>query len=163
MPLTDAQNDSLKEQLESLHGNCLYSAQAYFEAAKRAELWGRLMVFLPACISAISGFMVSVGPKSFWGALAAVAGSIAATASFLGTTKKATDFLSSARSYTILRHKVKLELRFLSADSEVSFQEARSRVEQLNNEYTQVVANDVPVPNRSFNVASNRIDQGMAS
>ena len=163
MTLTDSQHDSLKEQLESLHGSCLYSAQAYFEAAKRAELWGRLMTFLPACVSAISGFMASVGPKSFWGAVAAVAGSIAATASFLGATKKATDFLNSARSYTILRHKVKLELRFLSADSGVSFQEARVRVEKLNNEYTQIVASDVPVPNRSFNIASDRIEQGMAS
>ncbi|MEV5457684.1 SLATT domain-containing protein [Streptomyces cellulosae] len=165
MALTDSQHDSLKEQLESLHGSCLYSAQAYFEAAKRAELWGRLMVFLPACVSAVSGFMASVGSgsKSFWGAVAAIAGSIAATASFLGATKKATDFLSSARSYTILRHKVKLELRFLSADAGVSFQETRGRVEELNNEYTQIVASDVPVPNRSFNAASNRIRQGMAS
>ncbi|MER5480008.1 hypothetical protein ABT026_24015 [Streptomyces sp. NPDC002734] len=163
MALTDAQHDSLKEQLDSLHGSCLYSAQAYFEAAKRAELWGRLMVFLPACLSAVSGFMTSIGPKPFWGAMAAVAGSVAATASFLGTTKKATDFLNSARSYTILRHKVKLELRFLSADPSISFQDARGRVEQLNNEYTQIVAGDAPVPNRSFNVASNRIEQGMAS
>ncbi|MFJ3022507.1 SLATT domain-containing protein [Streptomyces tendae] len=163
MTLTDAQNDSLREQLESLHGNCLYSAQAYFEAAKRAELWGRLMVFLPACVSAVSGFMTYIGPKPFWGAVAAVAGSIAATASFLGAAKKATDFLNSARSYTILRHKVRLELQFLSVDSDVSFQEIRARVEQLNNEYTQIVSGDVPVPNRSFDLASKRIERGMAS
>ncbi|MFJ4633175.1 hypothetical protein [Streptomyces sp. NPDC088847] len=163
MSLTDAQNDALKEQLESLHENSLYSAQTYFEAAKRAELWGRLMVFLPACISALSGFMTSVGSKSFWGALAAVAGSVAATASFLGATKKAADFLSSARSYTILRHKTKLELRLLAVDTSASFQEMRSRVEQLNNEYMQIVASDIPAPNRSFGIASRRIDQGAAS
>ncbi|MEU3720478.1 SLATT domain-containing protein [Streptomyces californicus] len=163
MPLTEVQSNSLGEQLESLHGNCLYSAQAYFEAAKRAELWGRLMIFLPACVSAVSGFMSYIGPKPFWGALAAIAGSVAATASFIGATKKATDFLNSARSYTVLRHKVKLELRFLLADSGVSFEEARGRVEKLNNDYTQIVASDIPVPNRSFNVASKRIEQGAAS
>ncbi|QOV35253.1 hypothetical protein IM697_35070 [Streptomyces ferrugineus] len=163
MPLTDAQHESLKEQLQSMHGNCLYSAQTYFEASKRAELWGRLMVFLPACVSAVSGFMTSIGPRSFWSALAAVAGSVAATASFLGATKKAADFLSSARSYTILRHKIKLEMQFLSLDPDVTFDEARSRVELLNTEYTQIISSDIPSPNRSFSVASKRIEEGMAS
>lgn len=163
MSLTDAQRDSLEEQLKSMHENCLYSAQAYFEASKRADLWGRLMVFVPACLSAVSGFMTSFGSRPLWGALSAVAGAVAATAAFLGTTKKAADFLSSARAYTILRHKINLELRFLSVDAELNFQDARSRVEDLNIEYTQIVSADAPVPNRSFSVASRRIDQGAAS
>ncbi|MEU5246042.1 hypothetical protein AB0G81_18315 [Streptomyces asoensis] len=161
MSLTDSQFEALKNQLESMHGNCLYSAQAYFEASKRAELWGRLMVFMPACISAISGFMSSLGDRAFWGGIAAVAGAVAATASFLGATKKASDFLTSARAYTILRHKVKLELQFLSAEAD--YGEVRRRVEELNAEYTQIVAIDIPVPNRSFGVASRRIEQGAAS
>ncbi|MFF3936025.1 SLATT domain-containing protein [Streptomyces phaeofaciens] len=161
MSLTDSQFEALKNQLESMHGNCLYSAQAYFEASKRAELWGRLMVFMPACVSAISGFMSSLGDRAFWGGISAVSGAVAATASFLGATKKASDFLTSARSYTILRHKVKLELQFLSAEADYS--ETRRRVEELNSEYTQIAATDIPVPNRSFGVASRRIEQGAAS
>ncbi|MEV7153209.1 SLATT domain-containing protein [Streptomyces misionensis] len=161
MSLTDAQIDAVKRQLESIHENCLYSAQAYFEAAKRAELWGRLMVFIPACASAVSGFMAAFGNRTFWGGIAAVAGAVAATASFLGTTKKSSDFLGSARSYTVLRHKVKLELQFLSAEADAA--EMRRRVEDLNNEYTQIVSTDVPVPNRSFDLASRRIEEGAAS
>lgn len=161
MSLTDSQFNALKTQLELMHENCLYSAQAYFEASKRAELWGRLMVFIPACVSAVSGFMSSFGNRAFWGGIAAVAGAVAATASFLGATKKASDFLISARAYTILRHKVKLEIQFLSQDAD--YGEIRRRVEELNTEYTQIVASDVPVPNRSFNLASRRIEEGAAS
>ncbi|WP_165438939.1 SLATT domain-containing protein [Streptomyces sp. SCA2-2] len=161
MSLTEAQIDAAKGQLESIHQSCLYSAQAYFEAAKRAELWGRLMVFVPACVSAVSGFMSSFGHRPLWGGVAAVAGAVAATASFLGATKKSTDFLASARSYTVLRHKVKLELQFLSHQGD--YADLRRRVEELNNEYTQIVSSDIPVPNRSFDLASRRIDEGAAS
>ncbi|MEU7239023.1 SLATT domain-containing protein [Streptomyces sparsogenes] len=161
MSLSDAEYGALSQQLQSMHENCLYSAQSYFEAAKGAELWGRLMVFMPACVSAISGFMTSIGSHEFWGALAAVAGAVAATASFLGATKKASDFLNSARSYTVLRHKIKLELQFLSTD--MQFSSVRDRVEALNAEYMQIVSTDIPVPNRSFSIASRRIDEGAAS
>ncbi|MFF5935993.1 hypothetical protein [Streptomyces sp. NPDC012508] len=119
------------------------------------------MIFIPACLSAVSGFMAAFGDKAFWGGMAAVSGAVAATASFLGGTKKAADFLISARAYTILRHRVKLELQLLSADAD--YAEVRQCVEDLNREYTQIVASDIPVPNRSFTVASRRIDAGAAS
>ncbi|MEU9045834.1 MULTISPECIES: hypothetical protein [unclassified Kitasatospora] len=160
-PPTQAQSDSIISQLEEMHQNCLYSAQAYFEASKRAELWGRLMTFLPACTSAISGFISAMASHPEWGALSAVSGAVAATASFLGGTKKATDFLSSARSYTTLRHKIKLELRLVSA--EIDLPGALDRLQKLNSEYLQIVSTDSPVPNRSFEFARRRIQQGRAS
>ncbi|MFC9054125.1 hypothetical protein [Streptomyces anthocyanicus] len=141
--------------------NCLYSAQAYFEAAKRAELWGRLMMFIPACTAAVSGFMSALNQNVAWSALSAVSGAVAATASFLGTTKKAADFESSARSYTALRHKIRLELGLLSAESE--WGQVQELLRSLNSAYTQIVSTDIPVPNRSFNIARERIRQGLAS
>ncbi|TYC71364.1 SLATT domain-containing protein [Streptomyces sp. CB01881] len=159
--LTQDQCDSLRAQLEEMHENCLYSAQAYFEAAKRAERWGRLMIFIPACASAISGFMTALASRPIWGAVSAVSGAVAATASFLGGTKKSADFLSSARSYTILRHKVKLELQMLSPDAGIDI--IRDSIRSLNAEYLQIVSTDTPVPNRSFELARRRIQQGRAS
>ncbi|MFF8432682.1 MULTISPECIES: hypothetical protein [Streptomyces] len=151
----------MKGEYSRIQENCLYSAQAYFEAAKRAEFWGRLMVFLPACVAALSGFMSAMNKTPTWGAVSAVAGAVAATASFLGTTKKAADFQSSARSYTALRHNVHVEMALLSTDRD--WAEAQSTLRSLNSSYVQIVSTDIPVPNRAFGVARNRIQQGMAS
>ncbi|MFJ4838003.1 hypothetical protein [Streptomyces sp. NPDC088746] len=161
MSISDAQLQQVKEELQRIQGNCLYNAQAYFEAAKSAELWGRLMVFLPASVTAITGVLVAVGAGKEFGALAAVAGAVAATASFLGNTKKAADFLASARSYTALRHKVHSELSFLRP--EVDFDSARERAREFNHEYIRIAATDIPVPNKKFTKASKRIEQGAAT
>lgn len=155
------QFEAIKSEYGRIQENCLYSAQAYFEAAKRAEVWGRLMVFIPACISALSGFMSAMNKTSTWGAVSAVAGAIAATASFLGATKKAADFQSSARSYTSLRHVVHMEMALLSTAQD--WDEAQSTLRSLNSSYVQIVSTDVPMPNRAFGVARKRIQQGMAS
>ncbi|MFD9104104.1 hypothetical protein ACFVZN_23835 [Streptomyces virginiae] len=159
--MNQEQLDSVRGEMERLAEGCLYSAQAYFEAAKRAEIWGRLMVFMPACASALAGFMSAVNKGLIWGAISAVSGAVAATASFLGTTKKAADFQSSARSYTALRHRLRLEIGMLSL--ECDFMQAQAVLRELSSSYVQIVATDVPVPNRSFNVARERIHQGLAS
>lgn len=159
--LNDEQFEAIKNEFERIQENCLYSAQAYFEAAKRAEFWGRLMVFVPACVSALSGFMSAMNKTPTWGAVSAVAGAVAATASFLGATKKAADFQSSARSYTSLRHNVHVEIALLSTARD--WIDAQSTLRSLNSSYVQIVSTDVPMPNRAFNVARKRIQQGMAS
>jgi hypothetical protein len=159
--LNDEQFSSVKAELERIREHCLYSAQAYFEAAKRAEFWGRLMVFIPACVSALAGFMSALTKAPGWGGVSAIAGAVAATASFLGATKKAADFQSSARSYTALRHRVQLELGLISTDD--LWDKAQETLRSLSETYVQIVATDIPVPNRSFNVARNRIREGLAS
>jgi hypothetical protein len=159
--MNDTQLQQVQGELERIQSNCLYNAQAYFEAAKSAELWGRLMVFLPACVTAISGVLVAVGAGKEFGALSAAAGAIAATASFLGNTKKATDFLASARSYTALRHKLHSELSFLGPEGD--FASAQERAREFNDEYIRVAAADIPVPNKKFAKASKRIEQGAAA
>ncbi|WP_345962795.1 SLATT domain-containing protein [Streptomyces sp. BRB040] len=159
--MNDEQYNSIKGELERICENCLYSAQAYFEAAKSADFWGRLMVFIPACISALAGFMSALNKTPTWGALSAVAGAVAATASFLGATKKAADFQSSARSYTALRHRVQLQLGLLAKED--AWEEARETLRSANDAYVQIVTTDMPVTNRAFNIARKRIQQGMAS
>ncbi|MFG2790003.1 SLATT domain-containing protein [Streptomyces sp. NPDC048419] len=159
--MNDEQYDSIKSELEQIRENCLYSAQAYFEAAKSAEFWGRFVVFIPACASAISGFMSALNKTPTWGAISAVTGAVAATASFLGATKKAADFQSSARSYTALRQKVRLQLGLLAKDD--AWEEARDLLNSVNDAYIQIVSTDTPVPNRAFLIARKRIQQGLAS
>ena len=159
--MNDEQYDSIKGELQRLHENCLYSAQAYFEAAKSAEFWGRVMVFIPACVSAISGFMSALNKTPTWGAVSAVAGAVAATASFLGSTRKSVDFQSSARSYTALRNRIQLQLGLLMKDD--TWDEARETLRSMNDAYVQIVTADIPVPNRAFDVARKRIQQGMVS
>ncbi|WP_189274574.1 SLATT domain-containing protein [Kitasatospora griseola] len=159
--MTQEQTDLLKAQLQEMHENCLYSAQAYFEASKRSERWGRLMIFLPACASATAGFMSALASRPIWGAVSAVAGAVAATASFLGGAKKSVDFLGSARAYTVLRHKIKLELQLISQVEEMD--RIMEKVRILNDEYLQIVSTDSPVPNRSFELARKRIQRGRAS
>ncbi|MGF1339558.1 hypothetical protein ACQSMD_05450 [Streptomyces flavovirens] len=159
--MSDVQLQQVQEELKRIQSNCLYNAQAYFEAAKSAELWGRLMVFLPASVTAVTGLLVAVGAGKEFGALAAVAGAVAATASFLGSTKKATDFLASARSYTALRHKVHSELSFLRP--EVDFVMVQERAREFNEEYIRIAATDIPVPNNKFAKASKRIERGAAA
>ncbi|WP_318202546.1 hypothetical protein [Streptomyces sp. SCL15-4] len=85
----------------------------------------------------------------------------AATAPFLGSTKKAADFQSSARSYTALRHKYQVEIGLLSKD--IDWNEAQGLLRSLNSAYEQITATDVPVPNRAFALARKRIQQGLAS
>ncbi|MEU1707538.1 hypothetical protein ABZ478_19280 [Streptomyces sp. NPDC005706] len=154
------QIDTVRAELERIKGNCLYTAQGYFEAAKNAELWGRLMVFVPACITAIAGLLDAIGIKGPFSAVAAVAGSVAATASFLGSQKNAADYLASARAYTALKHRVESELSLLAPDADPADLSARAR--ELNADYIRITANDIPLPNRFFDQASKRIEQGAA-
>ncbi|MEE1837450.1 hypothetical protein [Streptomyces sp. SP17KL33] len=155
MAITDAELDRIKKELERLQENCLYSAQGYFEAAKSSELWGRLMVFIPACVTATAGFFTAVGGGRSFGAFSAVGGAVAATASFLGSSKKSTDFLASAHSYTALRNKLHLEINLLSSESDYSAMEVKVR--EFNTEYVRISTTDVPMPNRFFEKARARI------
>lgn len=93
MSTSDTPYESIKTELARIQSNCLYTAQGCFEAAKSAEKWGRLVVFIPACVTAICSLLVAVkvGPAVFVSGLGAVSGAVAATAAFLGSPKTAAD------------------------------------------------------------------------
>ncbi|MFE9836343.1 SLATT domain-containing protein [Streptomyces sp. NPDC005551] len=162
MSTSDTQFESIKTELKRIQSNCLYTAQGYFEAAKSAEKWGRLMVFIPACVTAISGFLVAVkvGPGVFFSGLGAVAGAIAATAAFLGSPKKAADHLASARAYTALKHRVDTEISLMTEASDLAALEARTR--ELSTDYVRITSADTPMANRFYEMARQRIQQGSA-
>ncbi|MDH6119328.1 hypothetical protein [Kitasatospora sp. GAS204B] len=148
------------DALKRLEIDALYSAQAYFEAAKSADFWGRFIVFFPAIISAASGIATAIFSIKFGGALSATSGAVAATASFIGSGKLAASYRESARQYTALRHNARLEASIgLSRAAEELEQVVRS----LNKVRESIVAKDEPVPNRLFRRASRRIGAGITS
>lgn len=162
MSVSDTELEILRSELERIKENCLYTAQGYFEAAKSAELWGRLMVFIPACVTAISALVIATGNTGpLLSSISAVSGAVAATASFIGSSKTAADYLASARAYTALRHEVQSKLTLLSSESD--YEAALKATRELNKDYIRITATDMPMPNRFFAKASKRIAQGAAS
>lgn len=162
MSTSDTPFASIKTELTRIQSNCLYTAQGYFEAAKSAEKWGRLMVFIPACVTAICSLLVAVkvGPEVFFSGLGAVSGAIAATAAFLGSPKTAADHLASARAYTALKHRADTEISLMTEASDLAVLEVRTR--ELSADYVRITSTDTPMANRFYERAQQRIQQGAA-
>ena len=148
-------------QLEKLNEDASYSAQAYFEAAKSAEIWARAIIFVPAVLAAIAALIVALGGAKEFGAVGAVAGAVAATASFLGTDRKASSFKDSGRQFTRLRHRASMELD-LSARIDTE-ERLDTVVRALRKEYEDVISVSEPVPGRAFRKAQKRIGDGVLS
>ncbi|MFG2343684.1 SLATT domain-containing protein [Streptomyces phaeochromogenes] len=163
MSTSDTPFESIKAELARIRSNCLYTAQGYFEAAKSAEKWGRLMVFIPACVTAICSLLVAVkvGPEIFFSGLGAVSGAIAATAAFLGSPKTAADHLASARAYTALKHRADIEISLMTEASDLAVLEVRTR--ELGADYVHITSTDTPMANKFYERAQERIQQGGAA
>ncbi|WP_143022312.1 SLATT domain-containing protein [Nonomuraea maritima] len=161
MPLDASIVEPYVRELEELYVDSTYSAMTYFEAAKSAELLGKVLVFVPALISSMSGLLVALGQTGRWGAVSALAGAVAATAAFLGSDRKAPSFKDSARQFTVLRHRAKMESNFaLSRSSTVDLE---AIVRELRGEYENIVSKSEPTPNRVFVRAQKRISSGATS
>ncbi|MGV9565387.1 SLATT domain-containing protein [Streptomyces sp. NPDC003480] len=162
MSTSDTPFENIKTELTRIRSNCLYTAQGYFEAAKSAERWGRLMVFIPACMTAACSLLVAikVGPEVFFSGLGAVSGAIAATAAFLGSPKTAADHLASARAYTALKHRAETEISLMTEASDLAVLEVRTR--ELSADYVRITSTDTPMANKFYERALQRIQQGAA-
>lgn len=159
MAITADESSPYILQLKKLNEDASYSAQAYFEAAKNAEFWGRSIVFLPAVLGAVAGIIVALGGVKEFGAVGAVAGAVAATAAFLGTDRKASSFKDSARQFTRLRHRASLELD-LSARIP-SEDQLDGIVRTLRKEYEDIIGGGESIPDRAFQKAQKRIGGGV--
>lgn len=156
MALSDEEIAPYAKELDRLHESSLYSAQAYFEAAKFSEAIGRLFVFLPALVSAVAGTIIATGGDKTWGVASAVSGAVAATASFLGSERKSASYKTSARRYTGLRHRLTFEASILS--NRDTLPEVEEVTRSLTAEYQDIVAADDPVPNFLYEKARKRIN-----
>ena len=159
MALSEEEIAPYVKELERLQGNSLYSAQAYFEAAKFSETVGRLFVFLPALVSAVAGTIIATGGTKAWGVASAVSGAVAATASYLGSERKSTSYRTSARRYTGLRHRLTFESSILG--NKDTLPEVEEVTRSLTAEYQEIVAADDPVPNSLYEKARKRINENI--
>ncbi|MEU5879457.1 SLATT domain-containing protein [Spirillospora sp. NPDC047279] len=149
------------DELGKLCEDSSYSAQAYFEAAKSAEFWDKIIVFVPSLVAAVAALLVAVGEPRAWAALGAVSGAVAATASFVGTGKRAASYKETGRRFTKLRHDAALELSLVlkrSGDSELE-----RKVRSLRKEYAEIVSSSDLVSNRLFKRAAKRVKAGVLS
>jgi hypothetical protein len=158
MTLTENEIKPYRAVLDNLNDHAKYNAQTYFEAAKRAELWGKTIVLVPALVAGVSGVLVALGVGKEWGVASAIAGVIAATASFLGAERKAPSYRESARRYTQLKHKVQL-VQALALQCE-SIEELGGKSNELQEEYLGIVGRDEPVSNKFYETASKRVEAG---
>lgn len=154
----DKDLDPYRLALDNIYENSTYSAQGYFEATKSAEFWGKVIVFVPAMVSAIAGILVALDYSKSWGAVSAAAGLVAATGSFLGSERKAPSFKESARSYTQLRHEVGTT-RTLASEKPSS--DLAAAIEKYEERYCKIVSRDEPIPNRLFKKANRRIKSNL--
>jgi hypothetical protein len=145
-------------ELERLYIDCTFSAQVHFEAAKSAEFYGKLLVFLPAVIAATASLMVALGQDRSLGAVGAVAAAVAATATLLGPERKAPSYRNSARTYTKLRHEVRMERELLGRDT--ALDQAEQRLRTLRDTYAGALDTDEPTPNRLYRRVEKRIGRG---
>ncbi|WP_156096252.1 SLATT domain-containing protein [Amycolatopsis jejuensis] len=146
-------------QMRKIYEDASYSSQAYFEAVKYAEMWGRAIVFVPAILGAIAGILVALNYPKEWGSVGAVAGTVAATASFLGTNRNSASFKVSAREFTKIRHKAALEISLASRQStEIDLD---NTLRSLRSSYDTIVETCEPVPSRPFAKAQKRIQKGV--
>ncbi|WP_143034523.1 MULTISPECIES: hypothetical protein [unclassified Streptomyces] len=159
MALSEEETAPYSKELERLQGNSLYSAQAYFEAAKFSEAVGRLFVFLPALVSAVAGTVIATGGSKAWGVASAVSGAVAATASYLGSERKGASYKNSARRYTGLRHRLTFESSILGSMDSIAEVEQVTR--SLAAEYQEIVGADDPVPNFLYEKARKRINESI--
>lgn len=146
-------------ELRKIYEDASYSAQAYFEAAKRADFWGRAIVSIPALLGAAAGVVVALGGAKEWGSVGAVAGVVAATASLLGSNQNSDSFKQSARAFTQIRHRAGTEIALAARkDSEGELGDV---LRSIREEYGSVVAGSEPVPGRAFKKAQRRIGAGV--
>lgn len=153
--------DPYVSEMDKLYEDATYSAQSYFEAAKSAEFWGKAIIFIPAIASAVAALLVALDMPKQWGSVGAIAGAVAATASFLGSDKRATAYKETGRRFTELRHEVRLERSLVSRrQNEV---EIEDKLRSLRREYGAIVVTSELVGNRFFARAKQRIEGGALS
>lgn len=154
---TTERMEAISKELDRLYEDSTYSSETFFAAAKGAEFYGKLLVLLPTLCAGLSSLAVALGAPPQLGAVGAISGAVAATATFLGSERKGAVYRESARRYTLLRHAVRLERTVPSSDED----QAEKQLRLLRDEYASIVSRDEPAPNRYFAKASKRISQGV--
>ncbi len=147
-------HEKLVEECRNLYDDCNYTSLTYFAAAKSANRWAMGIIFWPAVVSAVAAFLVALNQPKQIGAVSAVASTVVATASYLGTGRRADSLRESASKLTVLRHKVRLEMSLASQLDDTALE---STVRDLRAEYANIVTANELVSDRFFTAAQKKI------
>lgn len=149
----------LLNECKTVAENCLYNAQAHFEIAARARYLSCAFLIAPACLAALSGFLVAIGVFSSFnrvmGAATAVFASIATVASSLGVDRRVELHNQAANLLTALRH----EARALHETyvHELDRPDFFSEVRRIDDRYNALIQALLPTDERAFERAREKI------
>jgi hypothetical protein len=149
----------LLDECKTIEENCLYSSQAHFSMADKAEFQSRLFLVVPSCVAALSGILTAIGFPSWIGSLAAVSGLISGLASIFGVDKKAGSHKQAGNILTALRH----EARALHEAywREIPREQLISEVRRIHDKYNSLIQMMETTDASAFEQGRKKIKSGL--
>jgi hypothetical protein len=148
------------EECKQIQQNCTYTAEAHHRIARWNKGLSYVFQIIPAVIAAITSALVaaSIKPPS-WLWATVVASIISAVATIVDPNKKYQEHLSTAKSFTTLKH----DARFLhEAKAQTMTDEAFCvAVESLHDKYNELVKMAPPTGSISFAIARKVVGSGI--
>jgi hypothetical protein len=139
--------------------NCLYTSQAHFVMADKAEFQARLFLIVPSCIAAISGILTAIGFPAWIGSFAAVSGLVTGLASAFGVDRKAGLHKQAGNVLTALRH----EARALHESywREIPHEQFVAEVRRIHDRYNSLIQILETTDNAAFEEGRKKIKAGI--
>jgi hypothetical protein len=149
----------LMNECKIVEENCLYTSQAHFAMADKAEFQARLFLIVPSCVAAISGILTAIGFPAWIGSFAAVSGLITGLASAFGMDRKTGAHKQAGNALTALRH----EARALHESywHEISREQLVAEVRRIHDRYNSLIQILETTDNTAFEAARKRIKAGI--
>jgi hypothetical protein len=135
--------------------NCLYTSQAHFVMADKAEFQARLFLIVPSCIAAISGILTAIGFPAWIGSFSAVSGLVTGLASAFGVDRKAGLHKQAGNVLTALQH----EARALHESywREIPHEQFVAEVRRIHNRYNSLIQILETTDNSAFEEGRKKI------
>ncbi len=158
----DNTSDSIQHLLDEckiLEENCLYTSQAHFEMATKAETQARMFLIIPSCIAALSGILTAIGLPAWIGSFAAVSGLITGLSSVFGIDRKANSHKQAANALTALRHEARA--LYEAYWREISREQLVAEVRCIHDKYNSLIQMLETTDDLAFERGRKKIKAGL--
>lgn len=139
--------------------NCLYTSQAHFAMADKAEFQARLFLIVPSCIAAVSGIFTAIGFPAWIGSFAAVSGLITGLASAFGVDRKAGAHKQAGNVLTALRHEARA--LYESYWREIPREQFVAEVRRIHDRHNSLIQILETTDNAAFEKGRKKIKAGI--
>jgi len=139
--------------------NCLYTSQAHFVMADKAEFQARLFLIVPSCVAAISGILTAIGLPAWIGSFAAVSGLVTGLATAFGVDRKASSHKQAGNVLTALRHEARA--LYESYWREIPREQFVAEVKRIHDRYNSLIQIIETTDNTAFEKGRKRIKAGI--